>query len=200
MNPYEVYTLYLAIQRHFTTKQYDYFKYNGKVNAGVSAFEARTDKRFFYRLSKHKDPLGFLLAVVTENRSYKLPWVGELFNIDNDRLYNKWATRQEALVYKLSEELEDNCELGVKFYCSVYETELPKILLYFHQKKISPELLIALNQLSQNTLFEKWDRKIIDPIWWPKIRDFLYNYQPFINLKKGDKLCKLSKIIVDKHA
>ena len=45
---FEVYICYLAMKRHFTSS-YDYFKYNGKVNARVDAFENRKDKFFFFK-------------------------------------------------------------------------------------------------------------------------------------------------------
>ena len=41
---FKAYKLYLAVKNHFTTS-YDYFKYNGKVNAKEDSFLKRRDKK-----------------------------------------------------------------------------------------------------------------------------------------------------------
>ena len=46
---FDAYKTYLALKRHFTS-DYDYFKYNGKVRAGVESFLKRNDKFFFRKL------------------------------------------------------------------------------------------------------------------------------------------------------
>ena len=38
---FDAYCLYLAINNHFNTESYDYFKYNGKVPAKIQAFLKR---------------------------------------------------------------------------------------------------------------------------------------------------------------
>mgnify|MGYP001323202090 CR=1 FL=1 len=48
---YECYKLYLALQRHFSTT-YDFFTYNGKVNASVESYSKRPDVFKFEKLSK----------------------------------------------------------------------------------------------------------------------------------------------------
>ena len=40
---FDAYKVYLALRQHFTSV-YDYFKYNGKVRAGVESFLKRKDK------------------------------------------------------------------------------------------------------------------------------------------------------------
>jgi len=44
MTPFESYTTFLALKNHFTTDNYDYIKYNGKVGAKPSSFDTRKDK------------------------------------------------------------------------------------------------------------------------------------------------------------
>ena len=96
MTPFESYKLYTAIKNHFTTESYDFFKYNGKVRASESSFETRKDKYMFYKLSKHKDPLNFLVANLSENQKL---WVGDLFSNDNQTRYNDFIKRRESLTY-----------------------------------------------------------------------------------------------------
>ena len=49
---FEVYKTYLAVKLHFTSKSYDYIKYEGKVNAKLDTFTSRNDRYFFHKLSK----------------------------------------------------------------------------------------------------------------------------------------------------
>ena len=52
MTGYEAFGIYQALKLHFTTDSYDFFKYNGKTNVSVNAFENRKDKYHFYKLSR----------------------------------------------------------------------------------------------------------------------------------------------------
>ena len=52
MSPYEVYTTYLALKKHFTDKKYDYHKYRGKTRTSKNAFNARRDRYFFEKMSR----------------------------------------------------------------------------------------------------------------------------------------------------
>ena len=44
---YNAYITYLAIKQHFTSPEYDFIKYNGKVRASKDSFLKRRDKFFF---------------------------------------------------------------------------------------------------------------------------------------------------------
>ena len=66
---YEVYIMYLALQRHFSTN-YDYFQYNGKVKASKDAYSARNDIFSFEKLTKiirKEDREDFFVAHFLEN-------------------------------------------------------------------------------------------------------------------------------------
>ena len=52
MTGYEAFCLYTSLKLHFNSNSYDYFKYHGKVNTSVDAFENRKDKWHFYKLSR----------------------------------------------------------------------------------------------------------------------------------------------------
>jgi hypothetical protein len=47
MSAFEVYKDYLALKNHFSNKNYDYFKYKGKVRTSIDSFNKRKDKIFF---------------------------------------------------------------------------------------------------------------------------------------------------------
>ena len=48
---FDVYKTYLAVKLHFTSDTYDYYKYDGKVNAKLDTFTKRKDRYFFHKLS-----------------------------------------------------------------------------------------------------------------------------------------------------
>ena len=41
---FAAYVTFLAIKQHFTVDSYDFFKYNGKVNAKYDSFVTKNDK------------------------------------------------------------------------------------------------------------------------------------------------------------
>jgi len=49
---FAVYKTYLAIKLHFSTPNYDFSKYEGKINAKLDTFTSRNDRYFFHKLSK----------------------------------------------------------------------------------------------------------------------------------------------------
>ncbi len=106
MTPFESYTTFLALKNHFTTDNYDYIKYNGKVGAKPSSFDTRKDKYQFYKLSKHKDPLKYLISNFVDG---DLKWIGDLFSDDSEKVYNEWLKRQQSLSYIFEQDVKKLC-------------------------------------------------------------------------------------------
>ena len=69
---FDAYCLYLAINNHFNTESYDFFKYNGKVPVKLPAFLKRNDKYHFAKLARlyHKDLKDFLVANLYKQKYY----------------------------------------------------------------------------------------------------------------------------------
>ena len=84
VDPYEVYIKYLALKSHFSDLNYDYFKYNGKVKAWRSTFDTRKDKYFFYKLSKKKDPIEYLVANFIGSNDF---YIGNIRADESDQIY-----------------------------------------------------------------------------------------------------------------
>ena len=102
---YDAYTLYLGIKLHFTSKDYNFIKYNGKVKADIKSFLKRKDKYHFGKLYKeYKDNLqDFYIA----NLSVRDQWAGDLLNEDADRVYKDWKKRNQKLSYLFETEVSD---------------------------------------------------------------------------------------------
>ena len=122
MSPYDVYTTYLAMKKHFTDSKYDFFKYNGKTRSSVSAFNKRRDKYFFERMSRKlsDDEIKmYFIAnfVATDNPS--AVWVGEIIQ-SGEKRYTELSKKYQSLTYTFSQEcreLFDEMELPQLFDC-----------------------------------------------------------------------------------
>ena len=177
------------MKRHFTYS-YDYFKYNGKVNARIDAFENRKDKFFFFKLAKRKDYKDFLIANLVANPEV---WIGDLVDSEtaNDN-FMQWSKRQQSLSYVFGNELD---ELDEDFNTNfvVEDGQYPRVLSLYNMKRVSIETLVILNDLTK--CFKYWDKAINDTIVYPSINNIVKKYGPFLNYDK----VKMRKICLDKY-
>ncbi len=173
---FEAYRLYLAIKQHFTTPNYDYFRYNGKVNASIQTYEKRRDKFHFAKLARHKDPVGYLVSqFITGNFT---GWVGDLFGEESERVYTQYLARHQSLTYNFQSDL-GKLEEGFVSKFRVKDGQHPEALVLFKRGVISPETFTILNDVLN--FFPLWDSKIDDTVLWPSIRDRMLKYRPFIH-------------------
>lgn len=184
MTPFEAFKLYTAIKNHFTTESYDYFKYNGKVRASEHSFETRKDKYMFYKLSKHEDPLLFLVSNFAENQKV---WIGDLFSNDNQSKYNDFLRRRQSLQYTFENDIDNLLEDFDKNF-EVPSGGYPFLLLLLTRKKISKESFIIIQDCVR--FFSKWNKEITDPVLWPQIALNCRKLHPFLSYEK-DKYCAI---------
>ena len=118
VDPYEVYIKYLALKSHFSDLNYDYFKYNGKVKAWRSTFDTRKDKYFFYKLSKKKDPIEYLVANFIGSNDF---YIGNIRADESDQIYMDYKKRKESLSYIFKSDLSKMKENRFKRwrFCSI---------------------------------------------------------------------------------
>lgn len=190
MTPFESYKTFLAVKNHFTTDSYDYIKYNGKVGARQSSFETRKDKYQFYKLSKHKDPLKYLVANFVDG---DLKWVGDLFNDESEKVYAEWLKRQQSLSYIFEQDLN---KLLTNFDDNVIvkNGQHPYLLKQYLRRQVSIETIIILNDILG--FFGHWNKKIEDTVLWPSIYKKLSKYKPFFHYDAF----KCRKILKEKFA
>jgi len=190
MDAFEAYKHYLALKSHFTTKNYDFFKYNGAVKARRDKFDSRNDKYFFHKLSKHKDLTNFLVALFVYGRHDV--WVGDILrNEESEKLYKEWLRVRESLTYVFTNDLDKfNDDLFSSF--AVTEGQHPHALKLLLRKEIHIETFIILNDLLRFT--PKWNKEIIDPVVWPEVRQKCKKYHPFMQYEKEN----FKKVLVDK--
>lgn len=180
MTGYEAFGLYQALKLHFTQESYDFFKYNGKSNVSVTAFENRRDKYHFYKLSRkysNKEELtDFIVAnMLVSEKS----WVGDLLSEDADVRYR---TRKKTL-QSLSYVFENDCRTifeGLDDPNSVIKTDgdYPVLLTKALRGEVSIETLCILNSILN--FFPMWNKKITDTIRWPDFRRKCEKYASFL--------------------
>ena len=176
VDPYEVYIKYLALKSHFSDLNYDYFKYNGKVKAWRSTFDTRKDKYFFYKLSKKKDPIEYLVANFIGSNDF---YIGNIRADESDQIYIDYKKRKESLSYifksdlsKMKENFNDNIV--------VPNNEHPYLLRLYMRGDISLETLTLINKCVN--IFDYWDKELKDDIMWPDIKLKAVKYDPFMSV------------------
>jgi hypothetical protein len=193
MEAIDAYKMYLAFKQHFSSKSYDYFKYNGRVRVSNDAFFKRRDKFFFGKLAKEKGK--FLEKYLLANflKSDKV-WVGDLLSEDSESNYSNWLKIQESLTYTFKNEVDflaDVDSFDNEF--AVIDGQHPNILRMYFQKKISLETLVILDDILGFT--RKWDKEIEDPVLYPEVAVKIRKYRPFLTYDKP-KYRKILKEIV----
>ena len=142
MTGYEAFSLYNSLKLHFTSKSYDYFKYNGKSNLKYDSFVKRNDKIFFQKLAKHEDVINFLIANFSINNKL---WIKNLaYSEESENIYKQWLKRQNSLSYIFKQDLsklDDNFDNNF----IINDNTHPKLLkLYFD--KFEKELQGTVNE------------------------------------------------------
>lgn len=179
------YVLYNALKLHFTTKQYDYFKYNGKTSATQESFLKRNDKYTFYKLSRKyslEELQNFFVANFVDKDVH---WVGELSNEDGEITYLQWRKRNQSLFYKFSTDLDILFEKvkNPDKLLMIRSGNFPILLQETMEGNIQVETLCILNDILNFLPF--WEKKIDDDIIWPEWNRKIIKYTPFIDFDKN---------------
>ena len=178
---YDAYCLYLAINNHFYSDSYDYFKYNGKVSAKLESFMKRKDKYHFAKLSrKYNDELrDFLVA----NFSKKKYYVRELLEMECEKNYIEFKKRKQKLTYLITEEMRylfDKYK-HIDFCIGIKDGQHSNILREYLGGRIAAETLVAADRIFG--IFNDYDTMMNEKFIWPKTRKRLDNLAPFLELE-----------------
>ena len=178
---YDAYCLYLAINNHFYSDSYDYFKYNGKVSAKLESFMKRKDKYHFAKLSrKYNDELrDFLVA----NFSKKKYYVRELLEMECEKNYIEFKKRKQKLTYLITEEMKylfDKYK-HIDFCIGIKDGQHSNILREYLGGRIAAETLVAVDKIFD--IFTDYDTMVSENFIWPKTRKRLDSLAPFLELE-----------------
>ena len=178
---YDAYCLYLAINNHFHSDSYDYFRYNGKVSAKLESFMKRKDKYHFAKLArKYNDELkDFLVA----NFSKKKYYVRELLEMECEKNYIEFKKRKQKLTYLITEEMRylfDKYK-HIDFCIGIKDGQHSNILREYLGGRIAAETLVAADKIFG--IFNDYDTMMQEKFIWPKTRKRLDNLAPFLELE-----------------
>ncbi len=198
VTPYEVYQKYLSLKQHFNKKDYDYFKFQGRVRANESSFEKRKDKHHFIRLSKiYKDEelTKFFVSnfVVTKDL-----WVGNATSAEGRQNYIAWKAKIQSLPYVFENELEEMFDENETFndIFNVEDGQHPPIVRHVFGEEISLETFIVLDSILNFS--SKFNEKIEETVIWPELYSMINNYAPFVVVNK-QKYVDILKKQVELH-
>jgi hypothetical protein len=180
MTGYEAFSLYTSLKLHFNSDSYDYFRYNGKVNTSVDAFENRKDKWHFYKLSRRfaneEQGRDFIVANLVHDPNV---WVGNLLVEESNIQYRKRQKVIQSLTYTFTNEivsLFEHKDANASFM--IHDGEYPELLQKLLHDEISIETVCVLNKLLN--FLPAWDKKINDTIHYPTVSRKIKKYTPFI--------------------
>ena len=179
---FDAYCLYLAINNHFNTESYDFFKYNGKVPVKLPAFLKRNDKYHFAKLAReHRDELrDFLVA----NLSIQKYYVKNLLDNECVDNYKQFKKRKQKLTHKITEDMRylyDKYDT-LDTILEVQNGQHSVILREFLGNNICPETFIAFDNMFG--IFGDYDELIQEQFIWPKTKNRLVKLKPFIEYEK----------------
>ena len=190
---YDVFKVYLGVKLHFTTKTYDYVKYEGKVNCKLETFTKRKDRYFFHKLSTRYAETDILDFFVANFLSDSKRWIGNLLANDGRGVYLDYKKRKESFAYHFKSECgviaSDFSSRGLSFNDGFIPPngQHPRMLRLLIQKKVSYQTTVVLNYFLGFT--KNWDKEITEKIVWPEISLKVARVKPFINFNATE--CKL---------
>lgn len=181
MTGYETFATFQALKLHFTQKSYDYFKYNGKSNVSIDAFENRKDKYYYYKLSRKYTEKGDFVNLTVSNLLQKENlWVADLLTEEAEVNYRNHLKVLQSLSYTF----ENDCKLIFEDckepndLLKVIDGDYPILLRKTMQKDIE---FISLCLLSQILGFlPMWNKKITDTIRWPTVHQKIIKFAAFM--------------------
>ena len=191
---FDAYCLYLAINNHFHSESYDFFKYNGKVPAKLSSFLKRSDKYHFAKLAReHRDELrDFLVANLSKQKYY----VRNLLDRECEDNYKEFKKRKQKLTYSVQEECR---YLNTKYekldeLLIVHEGQHSNILKEYLGNRISAETFLAFDLVFG--IMRDYDKLIQEQFIWPSKRKQLRKLGGFIEMEQR-KMLKIMKDTCD---
>ena len=190
---FDVYKTYLSVKLHFASDTYDYYKYDGKVNAKHDTFTKRKDRYFFHKLSTRYAESDILDFFVANFLADSKRWIGNLLANDGKDVYLDYKKRKEAFAYHFKQECgiiaSDLGKRNISFNDGFIppDGQHPRILRLLIQRKISYQTAVVLDHFLGFT--KNWDKEITEKVVWPEISLKVSRVKPFVNFNVTE--CKL---------
>ena len=170
---FDVYRTYLAMKLHFSSDKFDFFQYDGKVNAKEETYQSRNDFYFFETLArKHTEQeiKEFMLASFVAAENPSKVWIGEDF---------------DAVV--------EHMESTKTTFNNLFEAMggHPPLLKLYVKRQLHLETLIILDMVLGYVRI--WDKEMRDPLW-ETLSFKIKKYKPFLSIPSK----KYKALLLDK--
>lgn len=175
---FKLYVNYLAMKKHFTTDNFDYHKYNGKIRATFEKYMTRPDVYFFHKLSKTEDPHNRMLSNMVVKPTV---WIRDIVEDAGEERYTEWKKKMDSLSYLFKGELNKLNEDYKANFVSV-DGQHPYIMSLYLQKQISLETFTIL--ASSANIFPYWSENVVDKIVARDIIRLSRKYMPFLDINQ----------------
>lgn len=186
MKPIESFQIFNSIKLHFTTTNYDYFKYNGKTSksGNMDLFEKRKDKYHFYKIVREYDNEIDFIDLVVSNFLYEDKiWIGDLLddNAKNNLIEYHKSKNTLIDIFKKDCEYLSNLYPNPKDMIKCEDGNYPMLLKHLLRKDITIYTVCILSKIVG--FIDVWNVKIIDDIVWPKISMKIVKFAPFLKIE-----------------
>ena len=181
MTGYEAFATFQALKLHFTQKSYDYFKYNGKSNVSIDAFENRKDKYYYYKLSrKYTDKDDFVNLTVSNLLQKENLWVADLLTEEAEVNYRNYLKSLQSLSYIFENDCRELFDVvsDPNEVIKVVDGDYPILLRKTMQKDVEFITLCLLSQILG--FLPMWNKKIADTIRWPTVHQKIIKFAAFM--------------------
>lgn len=184
MNAYTAFKMNSAIQLHFRSQSYDFFKYEGITKQGAETFEKKSDKekRLFLKLSRNRNPYTMAVGNAIFNKDVFLGAYDEAYQ----RMFEKFLLNGQYLfsqdLNKLKPILADNFSVDE-------QNSLPYILSLLRSDQISIYTCCVFEQiLNCDQTWSKTPQFIV----FSRLSNKIRKIAPFFNIET-DKYIVLIK-------
>jgi len=187
---FDVYRMYLALKQHFSNPNFDYFQYDGRVNAKETTYQQRNDYYFFETLArslKKEEVQEYMLASFIQAADPTKVWIGDIKR-DGKARYLAQQKQAHSLSYTFGQDCDtvvDHMERNSYDFNALFGTEHnqnsghPPALKLYLQKKITLESLLIYDMVLG--FMKQWDIDLRDPLW-ESISFKIKKYKPFLSI------------------
>ena len=184
---FDVYRMYLAMKQHFSNPKFDFFQYNGQVNAKEETYQQRNDFYFFETVARKykKDEIqDLLLASFILSKDPTKVWIGDIRESGKDR-WLAFLKLQQSLSYTFEQDTDTVVEhMDAEGYTfnNLFETVggHPPLLKLYIKRRINLETLIIYDLILG--YIKDWDKHLLDPLW-EGVSFKIKKYKPFLSIK-----------------
>ena len=196
LHGFDAFRLYLALKQHFTNEKYDFYRYEGKVNAKEETYQQRNDFYFFETLARKlsdKEAKEYFLASFILAEDPKKVWVGDIKRDGKDN-WLVWQKQIQSRSYLFEQDISrlvshmENSELSFNNLFQTSGGHPPLLKLHF-KGQISFDTLLIMDVIFHFT--SQWDKYLKDPLW-ERTSFKIKKCKPFMSIST-DKYKKILK-------